>query len=722
LILWTFGVETLIEREDPFRGFSGLVTVFERDGDIYRTRRATVGKAFNDQSFLAEKPAGGLRIFCLGGSSSWGFPWGAEVAFTSIVEELLTASHPERHVEAVNASGMSYAMHRLNIVADELLEYEPDVFLIYGGHNEFIEPAFFGALKQRSRIHTRVQYVLAHSRTYSGIASVFERIGDKKPTTRDDYEARVRRNENRVFSQEETEEIVAEYRGRLERLVRRAQDAGVRVVLTTVPCNLRQWRPKASATIAALEDKDRETWSEAFRSGRRRLAAEDLEVARADLERAARLAPGHAETQYMLGKTYDALGLWEGARRAYRNACDADASPIRRVSGINEAIREIAHKRGVLLVDVDRIFEARSPHGLVGFNLIEDYVHPTREGHELIARHIWDAIEREGWLGRKASADQAVFDRVIAERRRRPTTSNTVNAVWCLNQGIVLKNRGETEAAIEKYREALEIAPDYVGAMIDLGDLLLRTGQTTEAFPLIERSFEIDPENFGVRVNLSRVLQNLGRFDEAVTHIKEAVRMRPDDALAHNTWGNALAGLGRFEEAAPHYQEALRIRPDYAEAHNNWGNSLLDLGRLQESIAHYKEALRIKPDVAEPHQNLGSALARLGRFEEAAPHYQEALRIKPGLAEAHNNLGNLLMKMERFEEAAVHYREVSRIKPDQPDAHNDLGVALAKLGRLQDAVRHFEHAVRLKPDFTKGRNNLRRAQALLQQKHRPRRP
>jgi len=121
LVLWVAGVPTPLEQADPFRGFSGLVKVFEREGPNYRTRAASRGSTFNDQSFLATKPADGLRLFCLGGSSSFGFPWGAEAAFTSIVGEALAATHPQRHVEAVNASGVSYAMHPLNIVADELL-------------------------------------------------------------------------------------------------------------------------------------------------------------------------------------------------------------------------------------------------------------------------------------------------------------------------------------------------------------------------------------------------------------------------------------------------------------------------------------------------------------------------------------------------------------------------------------------------------------------------
>ena len=84
LALRAGGVTPLANREDPLRGFSGLVTVFERDGDVLRTRRAH-STTFNDQSFLARKPTNGLRIFGLGGSSTFGFPWGAEVAFTDVL-------------------------------------------------------------------------------------------------------------------------------------------------------------------------------------------------------------------------------------------------------------------------------------------------------------------------------------------------------------------------------------------------------------------------------------------------------------------------------------------------------------------------------------------------------------------------------------------------------------------------------------------------------------
>ena len=53
-VLWLFGAETMLQKEDPFRGFSKLVKVFEVDGDQYRTRHDSSHRTFNDQAFAVQ--------------------------------------------------------------------------------------------------------------------------------------------------------------------------------------------------------------------------------------------------------------------------------------------------------------------------------------------------------------------------------------------------------------------------------------------------------------------------------------------------------------------------------------------------------------------------------------------------------------------------------------------------------------------------------------------
>ncbi len=703
LVLWVVGVPTLLDQADPFRGFSGLVKVFQREGPNYRTRAATRGMTFNDQSFLAEKPADGLRLFCLGGSSSFGFPWGAEAAFTSIVGEALAATHPQRHVEAVNASGVSYAMHRLNIVADELLGYKPDVFLVYSGHNEFIEPAFFDALKHRGSLHTGLEYVLAYSRVYSGMRMAAERLRQAKSAPAGGFESRVMRDQTHVYSQQEKEAIVAEYRWRLERLVRRAQAAGVKVVLATIPCNLRQWRPEASNGLASLAPAQSQKRSDLFASGSRLLKRGRFELAVADLEQAAQLAPHHAETQFMLGQTYEGLNRYDDARGAYQRACDEDASPIRRLSGINLAIREVARQEGALLVDIDRLFEQKSEHGLVGFNLIEDYVHPTRQGHELIAWQIWEAMEQAGWFHEASRAQKTDFDRILAQRH--PTTP-AQNAVWFYNQGVVLEKQDQVAEAIKSYREALELSPGYSSALLNLGKLLADSGQLAEAVEKYQKALRLRPDFADAHNNLGAAFAGLGRLDEAIACYEEALRLRPAFAGAHLNLGVALAGCGKIDAAMGHYQECLKIQPDHAEAHNNLGVALEGCGRVDEAIAHYRKALEINPERADAHNNLGLALAGHGKFDEAVMHYQQALEIKPNYPEAHLNLGLAMAARGKTDEAISLYQKALALKPTFAMAHFNLGVALAGRSQINEAISHYQKALEIQPNYAEAHLNL----------------
>src|SRR5262249_10862980 len=161
-------------------------------------------------------------------------PWGADVAFTSIVGEAVAAGHPERYVEAVNAAGISYAMHRENLVADELLAYRPDIFLIYSGHNEVIEPQYFESLQRRNPARPRLEYSLSYSRLYSGLTLMKRRLREPQPSSPTPIDQVVRRDQTRIYSPPEKEAIVAQFRQGLERLVRRAQESGVKVVLSTV--------------------------------------------------------------------------------------------------------------------------------------------------------------------------------------------------------------------------------------------------------------------------------------------------------------------------------------------------------------------------------------------------------------------------------------------------------------------------------------------------------
>lgn len=104
--------------------------------------------SFVRQRFLRDKPAGVFRIVAFGGSSVNYL----EPEFKELERDLSAEFDQFDQIEIINCGGLAYGSHRLALVMREMLEYQPDLILLYSGHNEFeeIEQLSLSGLKHLS--------------------------------------------------------------------------------------------------------------------------------------------------------------------------------------------------------------------------------------------------------------------------------------------------------------------------------------------------------------------------------------------------------------------------------------------------------------------------------------------------------------------------------------------------------------------------------------------
>src|SRR5206468_235966 len=187
--------------------------------------------------------------------------------------------------------------------------------------------------------------------------------------------------------------------------------------------------------------------------------------------------------------------------------------------------------------------------------------------------------------------------------------------------GVLTWNQAQIWHDSEKlWSHAAAIDPGSPVGQYSLGLALARQRKLTEAIEHFKTALRIKPDYADAHINWGLALAQQGKLAEASEHYRQALQLKPDSAEAHANWGLALADQGKLVEAIDHYRQALQIKPDSAEVHIIWGTALADRGRLAEAGEHYRQALRIKPDHAAAQSNLLNVLRRLGTGkEDAAP-------------------------------------------------------------------------------------------------------
>jgi tetratricopeptide (TPR) repeat protein len=237
---------------------------------------------------------------------------------------------------------------------------------------------------------------------------------------------------------------------------------------------------------------------------------------------------------------------------------------------------------------------------------------PTVE-RETHARLVREAAEHMA-AGRLAEAER-VLNELLRKRHD--------NAEALLLQGLVLKQQGRLEEAVDNFLLAAHFRPDFAEAHYQLGLLASSRGGSADAEQHYRRALDADPRHAKAYVALGALLVERELPDEAVDCFRRAIGIDPGYAQAHSNLGLLMAArLDRFSEAAPHLEKAWRLAPDDRDVMCNWAMYLQQRGQLAESIALCDRL--IETDATDPVPRLNRALARLkmGDFSRGWVDYE----------------------------------------------------------------------------------------------------
>ena len=190
------------------------------------------------------------------------------------------------------------------------------------------------------------------------------------------------------------------------------------------------------------------------------------------------------------------------------------------------------------------------------------------------------------------------------------------------NFGRVCASLGEPQTAIDAYRRAIHLRPDYIEAYCSLGSVLKDQLRLDEALKLFDTILRISPEEAAIHHVRGQVLSAQGKYDRAIEAFERAIRLDPGQAGFYNSLGIARGLSGGRAAAIEAFNQALKIDVNLAEAVNNLGAAMHEQGEFDKALAYFNRAVRLKPDYAEARFNRSAVNLLKGDFEQGWREYE----------------------------------------------------------------------------------------------------
>jgi tetratricopeptide (TPR) repeat protein len=166
-------------------------------------------------------------------------------------------------------------------------------------------------------------------------------------------------------------------------------------------------------------------------------------------------------------------------------------------------------------------------------------------------------------------------------------TLNPADASAHYNLGLIHQQRGELDAARQRFERAIEIDPDEIDAHYQLGRIAHSQKRLAEAVGHFEQVVSRNPAHAQYEVwrEVGATYLDAGQFEDARAALEQFLDSRPSDPEGLYLMGRAHAGLGHQREAASLMEkciEAVKTSPAYKyRASKRWLNEAQQFLRSQ---------------------------------------------------------------------------------------------------------------------------------------------
>ena len=255
---------------------------------------------------------------------------------------------------------------------------------------------------------------------------------------------------------------------------------------------------------------------------------------------------------YNVGVNLMSTGDGDGARREFESALKIDPTHRDAMLNLGELSKE--ENNYILAIDVYKNALRVLPNDplilnnlVVCYRLTRQYQEAEAVGYRLLA-HAPENVEAYKNMA-LVYLDQGTYEMAetfaihainLLQRQRQNDPSIPEDAGSYNNLGLVYFKSGRPHDALQQFSKALEIKPDHLGALINIGALAHQYRDYARAQAVYEKVLKVDPNNHVASRGLAYAVFGSGNTQRTIELMNGLLARNPDEIKAYYILGVIL--------------------------------------------------------------------------------------------------------------------------------------------------------------------------------------
>ncbi len=240
-----------------------------------------------------------------------------------------------------------------------------------------------------------------------------------------------------------------------------------------------------------------------------------------------------------------------------------------------------------------------------------------------------------------------------------------------LYEGSQLRTNQQFDAALAKFNEAAQLAPNDPRGYIERGITHNAMGQFDDAIADLNQALNVDPNSVEALNARGISWAQKEQYAQALSDYSKAIELKPDDPKVYNNRAIVYLFQNKTEEALLDFSKVVELQPDNPEGYFNLGQAYMtvmqyakDVSYADGCIANFNQAIAMLPDTADAYASRASCLIVKEDMPSAYNDYTKAISLDPGQARYYLYRASMYPQQGTIEQAQSDLQKVLELTQD----------------------------------------------------------